>query len=93
MSVPDCNMVFNGKDIYSSTASGVGSGVGGFIGLIFNSTLFVILFLIYLLSGSYVVLFFALCFLFGSIYSYYQMTSGGVKLPERPCKKNGEILN
>ena len=93
MSVPDCNMVYNGKDIYSSTASGVGSGVGGFFGIIFNGILFVVLFLIYLLSGSTVVLFFTICFLIGAIYSYYQMTSGGAKFPERPCKKNGAILN
>ena len=93
MSVPDCNIVSSEKDIYSSTASGIANGVGGFIGLYLNGTLFVILFLIYLISRSYIVLFFALCFLLGTIYSYYRMTSGGVNFPERPCKKNGVILN
>jgi len=91
--IPNCNLLYNGKDIYSSTASGIGSGIGGFFGMILNSVLFVILLIIYLLSRNNIVLLFTILSLAGGIYSYYKMTSGGKNLPERPCIKNGVILN
>ena len=93
MSVPNCNVIIEGKDIYSSTVASGFRGVTGFINVVINSVLFLVLFIIYLVTRNNLILLFVICFLAAAIYSYYQIVSGGEKFPERPCRKDGVILN
>ena len=84
--IPNCNLTFNGKLIYSPNTSNFGNAIGGGLGLIINSFLAVLFLIIYMVTRSTFVLVLLLLSLASVAYSYsISATSVDLNTPSRPC--------